>query len=255
MERHPNRYDKTREPQSLFLTLVVASAVCFTTACADAPTVPVGSEESETQAFSSQDWFRGIVFADGPVAKNLPEIRDNYLLEERAESPAMLAKAREAIDLIIADIERTHPGSLDEVKQLLTSEDRIEIVAGMRTGMTLARDAAKARYGETGSGAQIVDQGLCLFVVWQAVAVVATAVYEYEALTINAGAAVNLALYLYTIVYEAVAVPTNPEEGLGDFPTDGEGTPAPPDGERPAAIVEPVSAISRQIECLVHGRC
>jgi hypothetical protein len=144
--------------QALALTVALSSTI----GCAG-QTGPAAPDVGETQhplVASAKDWFRGIMFADGPVAESLPSIRDNFLLEDRVADPKLLSITRGQIEDLLATVDRLHPGKLEALKTEFISGVRPRISAALAESGRLTREAIDAN-GLAADPGQ-ADQGLCL---------------------------------------------------------------------------------------------
>jgi SdpC family antimicrobial peptide len=100
--------------------------------------------------YDGKELFRGIILADGPVARSIPTIRDHLMLENSLKDPKALEAARELHERIIALVERNNPEFFGEFEQVILSGDHLEIAAAINRGRTLARDVLEeARAGTT----------------------------------------------------------------------------------------------------------
>jgi SdpC family antimicrobial peptide len=205
--------------RALGLTVALASTIgCAGQTGPDSPDV-AGTQRPLVA--SAKDWFRGLMFADGPVAEALPTIRENFLLEDRADDPKVLSSARRQIDDLVATVDRLHPGKLEALKTEFISGVRPRISAALVESSRLTREAIDAS-GLTAAAGN-ADQGLCIVI--EAFFVITTVAYQNEAIAVNAAVAVNAAIELSLAVHQAVTIVNDsPGDPEGDFPEDTDGT-------------------------------
>lgn len=79
------------------------------------------------RVISDADLYRGIFFADGPVADLIPEIRDNLKISNVVNDRTVLRAFRGLHARIIAQIAQTYPAFLSSFGQAMRSGDHLRI--------------------------------------------------------------------------------------------------------------------------------
>lgn len=179
--------------QKLICTIV---SMAMLSGCVDAPSddngpsthegeAPVGQEVQLKSAtydgfslavFGGKELFRGIILADGPVARNIPSIRDHLALENNLHDPSALQSARQLHERILTLIERDQPQLFSEFEQSILSGDHVEISDAVNRG----RAAARAVLPEAQAELSLATDEKCVIAV-----VVVAAVAVHVAVAVN----------------------------------------------------------------------
>ncbi len=107
--------------QSLVVQIPLCVALLLLFGCTPEPSLEVAGK------FSGRDLMRGIFLADGPVAKLIPEIAQNFDLESFITDPDDLTTIRTLQERLLDDIEAQNPGIFQSFKLGIESGNHLTI--------------------------------------------------------------------------------------------------------------------------------
>jgi SdpC family antimicrobial peptide len=100
----------------LFLALFTIVAICWT------------RPSNSSASFSGEELFRGIIFMDGPVSDQIPELKEKTEIKKIfAKDQSQEAQVRKMEDLIIMAVNKYDPRYFKEFRSVMTSGDPVRI--------------------------------------------------------------------------------------------------------------------------------
>src|SRR6187402_958272 len=90
--------------------------------------------------YSSSQVFRGLILGDGPVADDIPAIRQGYRVSNVVEGEELDA-TRRFMDRVLKALEESDPDALAVFKSDIMSGDHVRINEAMVRGSKMAREA------------------------------------------------------------------------------------------------------------------
>lgn len=154
-------------------------------ACSGDPSLET-TQEART-ALSGEEVFRGIVFGEGYVAEQLPELWDNVVLPELTSEEHVAQKIAKA--QLVADIREADPTFFDRFGKEIQSGDHLRIQKMMDDSGTFLKNMADEHAPSNPKTGTVNQKGTCLaitlVVAGNVVAVVNLVVAGNVAWTVN----------------------------------------------------------------------
>ncbi|WP_103020450.1 hypothetical protein [Salinibacter altiplanensis] len=145
-------------------------------------------QQPTTQAYSGKTIFKGLFFAEGPVAKKYPEIWKNPSVTQQLSkmTTEQQAEAEELETKILNWIGEERPQFFGEFRQAIQSGDHLQIRKALDRSSTLTLNAIEDITGinpekAVANPAKSAGEGTCAVVVFAAVAAVVVALAFYVA--------------------------------------------------------------------------
>jgi len=117
---------KRLENKFLTSTLCFIQFICFTS-CDQNESIRL-----EEVKYSGYELVRGIFFADGQVAEQIPEIRNNFLFDDYPLTTDEKIEIRNMYENVLEELQLRYPQALTNFKQAVYSKDPYIIDAAMK---------------------------------------------------------------------------------------------------------------------------
>ena len=131
---------------------LLAGALMALVACEQSPVGPLAQDTpllaasaAGNRPLTGEDIYRGVVFADGPVADMVPVIRDHARLSDRIKDAKQLQDVRKVQDRLIRAIQKSDPGFFDTFARDMRSGNPQAVDRALRSASAVSLRAAAAQ--------------------------------------------------------------------------------------------------------------
>jgi SdpC family antimicrobial peptide len=123
------------------LCVSVVFGIVLVTGCTGSDETGETDGDDDQVEYSGVQLFRGLVLAQGEIAKEVEPIREHWMVSNYIEDTEKLTAYRQFSEKIVNQIQTTRPDYFPEFKAAVTSGDRVDIREALIRGSLVAGEA------------------------------------------------------------------------------------------------------------------